>query len=189
VQDLTTDHSRAAKALRLPLSSPGVMPSPYLSLKDLLKRWPGSPNRREVVLVTSGVDPLGDMGPMNPYLDGAVEDAQRQGIIVYAIYTPGSGHVGHSFWRSTWGQNHLAQLAEETGGESYMLGLASPVSFAPYLEEIGARLAHQYRVTFSMKAEEKGGLRSLRFATELPNTELVGATRVYVPAAHEQPSR
>lgn len=188
-QDLTTNHSLTSKTLRLPLSFPGVMASPYLSLSDLIKRWPGNSSRREVVLVTSGVDPLGGMGPMNPYLDNAIEDAQRHGIIVYAIYTPAAGHAGHSFWRLNWGQNHLAQIAEETGGEAYMLGFGPPVSFAPYLDEITAHLAHQYRVTFLMKPENKRGLRNVRFATEVPNAELVSASRVYVPADGEAQRR
>src|SRR5579863_6811792 len=82
VQNLTTDHARAAHGLRLPMWTAG--PSPYLSLSDLIKRWPGSSARREVVLVTSGVDSLGGSGPINPYLDTAIEDAQRSGIVVYA---------------------------------------------------------------------------------------------------------
>ena len=55
VQELTADHGAAGKALRLPLASAGVMPSPYLSLKDLIKHWPDSANRREVVLISSGI--------------------------------------------------------------------------------------------------------------------------------------
>jgi len=183
-KDLTPNHSEAAKALRLPLSYGGAMTSPYLSLTDLIKRWPATSDRREVVFITSGIDPLGDMGTMNPYMDTAIEEAQRQGIIVYAIYTPTLGHAQHSFWRLTWAQNHLAQLAEETGGESYMLGFGPPVSFAPDLESIAARLAHQYRVSLLMKAEDKGALRNVKFATQVPNAELVAPSRIFVPAAH-----
>jgi len=165
------------------------MASPYLSLSDLIKRWPESSARHEVVMVTSGVDPLGGFGPMNPYLDAAIEHAQRAGILVYAIYMPAAGHAGHSFFRMNWAQNHLAQLADETGGEAYMLGFGPPVSFAPYLEEIAAHLAHQYRVTFLMKPESKAGFRGVRFSTEVPNAELVAAARVYVPAATDLPRR
>jgi hypothetical protein len=56
VQNLTSDHSLAAKALRLPLGIRGVNASPYLSLTDLVKRWPTSPARRAVIVVTDGVD-------------------------------------------------------------------------------------------------------------------------------------
>ena len=79
---------------------------------------------------------------------------------MYAIYTPSAGHFGHSFWRLNWGQNHLAQIAEETGGESYMLGFGPPVSFAPYLTEVAEHLAHQYLVTFLIKPGEKAGFQA-----------------------------
>lgn len=183
VQNLTPDHTHAARSLRLPLSSGGVMSSPYLSLSDLIKRWPGNSKRREVILVSSGVDPLGGLGPTNPYLDTSIEHAQRSNVVVYAIYMPSAGHGGHSFFRMNWAQSHLAQLAEETGGEAYMLGFGPPVSFAPYLDEITVRLANQYRVTFLVKPEGKGRLRDVRFSTEVPNAEIVGPSRVYVPAA------
>jgi len=183
VQNLTSDHEQAAHRLRLPLSSGGVSPSPYLSLSDLIKRWPPSSARREVIMVTSGVDPLGGFGPTNPYLDSAIGDAQRSGVVVYAIYMPAAGHAGHSFFRMNWGQNYLAQLAEETGGEAYMLGFGPPVSFEPYLDEITAHLAHQYRAQLAMKPGNKGSLRNVRLTTEVPNAEIVAAARVYVPAA------
>src|ERR1700722_19405079 len=56
LQNLTTDHAAAAKALRLPTGGVGAYGSPYLSVIDLMKRWPESKNRREVVMVTDGID-------------------------------------------------------------------------------------------------------------------------------------
>jgi hypothetical protein len=179
-QNLTTDHSRAAKALRLPF---GTSSSPYLSLSELIKRWPESAARREVVMVTSGADPLGGTGVMNPYLDAAIEDSQRAGIIVYAIYTPGTGHSAHSYWRMNWGQNYLAELADETGGEAYMLGSGNPVSIAPYLEDITARFTHQHRISFLANAEGKPGFKSVKFMTEVPNAEIVAASKIHIPAS------
>ena len=183
LQNPTTDHVVAAKALRLPLGYSGVMPSPFLALSDLIKRWPASTGRREVLLVSSGADPMGG-GISDPYLYSAIEHAQRAGVIVYAIYTPASGHEGHSFFQMNWGQNHLAQIAEETGGESYMLGFGPPRAFEPYLAELSEHLVHQYVVTFLANAGAKAGFQSVRFATEVPNTEIVSANRVYVPVAH-----
>lgn len=180
-QRLTTDHTLAAKALRLPLGSAGISPSPFLSLSDLIKRWPVSTARREIVLVSSGIDPLGGE-LIDPYLDTAIEQAQRAGIVIYTIYTPAAGHFGHSFWLINWGQNHLTQLAEETGGESYMIGFGPTVSFAPYLRQIGDHLANQYLARFLMKPHNKAGLQAVRFATEVPNADLVAASKVYVPA-------
>jgi len=45
-QNFTNDHA-AAKALRLPLGSAGAYGSPYLSVIDLMKRWPDTMNRRD----------------------------------------------------------------------------------------------------------------------------------------------
>lgn len=177
---MTTDHSLAAKAVRLPS---GISSSPWLSLSELIKYWPESPGRREVLMVTSGTDPLGDMGPVdNPYLDSAIADAQRAGIIVYGIYVPAEGHTGHSFWRLSWAQSHLGQMADETGGEAYMMGFGQPVSIAPYLADLTGRLSHQYRIAFLAKTEGKPGLTAIRLTTEVPNAEIVSANRVYVPA-------
>lgn len=179
-EELTKDHGRAAKALRLPV---GASSSPYLSLSELIKQWPESTARREVLMVTSGTDPLGGDGVINPYLDTAIEDAQRAGIVVYAIYTPSTGHEAHSYWRMYWGQNYLAELADDTGGEAYMLGFGAPVSIGPYLADITEHLTHQYRLTFLARTDEKPGLRSVKLTTEVPNAEIVAASKVYVPAA------
>ena len=44
--------------MRLPLGSTGASDSPYLSLISLLKGWPENKMRREVLMVTDGVDRL-----------------------------------------------------------------------------------------------------------------------------------
>ncbi len=180
-QNPSADHDKAAKALRLPLGYPGVSPSPFLSLSDLIKHWPANAARHEVVLVSSGIDPLGG-DIQNPYLDAAIQDAQRAGIIVYTIYTPAAGHFGHDYWRINWGQNHLTQIADETGGESYMIGFGPAVSFAPYLDEIADHLANQYMVKFLTEPGKKASFRAVRFTTEVTNADLVAARKVYVPA-------
>src|SRR6202041_1200823 len=65
-QNLTNDHALAAKALRLPIGN-GAYASPYLSLGDLMKRWPESSDRRESLMITSGIDPLGGGCRNDPY--------------------------------------------------------------------------------------------------------------------------
>lgn len=182
VQNFTKDHAQAGKALRMPLSSSGVSASPYLSISDLIKRWPESAARREVFVVSSGIDPL-YRGPDDPYLKEAIERAQRAGIQIYAIYASGSGHFGHSFRRFNWGQSNLSQLADETGGEFYVQGFQTPIAFKPFLDQFADRLRHQYRLTFLAKPEKKAAYQHIRLETEVPNAELVAADRVYVPAA------
>jgi hypothetical protein len=181
VQNLTTNHAQAAKALRLPLGTVGAMASPYLSIGDLIKRWPEGKVRREILVVSDGIDRFGGVGPANPYVDTTIEQAQRAGIIIHAVYATGVGHYGHTFWRFYWGQNYLSKMASETGGEAYFLGFGNPVSFAPFLEDLTRRLTHQYLLTFLGKPEKKPGLQSVKLRTEVPNAELVAADRVYVP--------
>src|SRR5713101_1102790 len=54
-QDFTTDHTLAAKALRIPIGG-GALSSPYLALQDLTKRWPSTGERRSILLFSSGID-------------------------------------------------------------------------------------------------------------------------------------
>jgi hypothetical protein len=182
VQNLTTDHAQAAKSLRLPLGNAGAMASPYLSIGDLIKRWPESKVRREMLVVSDGIDRFGGVGPANPYVDTAIEQAQRAGIILYAIYATGVGHFGHTFWRFNWGQNYLSQMASETGGEAYFLGFETPVSFAPYLEDLTRKLNHQYLLVFLARPQKKAGLQKVKVRTEVSNAELIAADKVWVPA-------
>jgi hypothetical protein len=183
VQNLTDDHGKAAKTLRLPLGFAGVNASPYFSVTDLIKRWPGVPVRREILMISDGIDRYGPGGASDPYVDEAVEQAQRAGIVIFSIYTPGEGHFGHTFWRINWGQNYLSQLSDETGGESFYLGSEAPVSFSPYLDDLGRRLLHQYLLTFQAKPVKKAGMQGVKLRTEVPNAELVAADRAYVPAS------
>ncbi|HXM67965.1 MAG TPA: hypothetical protein VN911_14625 [Candidatus Acidoferrum sp.] len=184
-QSPTGDHALAAKALRLPMGAGGANASPYFALSDLVKRWPESAARREVFMATDGIDLYYGGGDLqDPYLDAAIDDALRAGIIVYAIYTPGAGHVGHSYWQNYWGQMYLSRVADETGGESYYIGFTGgPVRFDPYLEDMENRLDHQYLLAFNAKPQKKNGWQRIKVTTEVPNAELVSAHRMWVPAA------
>jgi len=182
-QDLTSDHALASKALRLPLGVPGINGSPYFSLGDLIKHWPEGAPRREVLMITDGIDRYWGNGPEDPYVPAVIEQAQRAGVIVFGIYTPGVGHFGHSYWSAYWGQYNLSQTVEETGGEGYYIGFyGPPVTFVPYLDDLAQRLTRQYLLTFLAKPENKAGMQRVRLRTEVPNAELVAADSVYVPA-------
>jgi hypothetical protein len=66
VENLTADHDKVANAVRLPLGTLSAQDSIYLSLVDLMKRWPESKVRREVLLIGDGIDRLRG----NPYGSG-----------------------------------------------------------------------------------------------------------------------
>jgi hypothetical protein len=184
LQELTDDHALASKALRLPLGSGGANASPYFALQDLIKRWPEHNERREVLMITNGSDHLWGNRPGNSYVDNALAQAQRAGIVVYSIYTPGGqgGRGRRAFGRMNWGQNYLTQIADGTGAQAYYLGNGAPVSFIPYLDDLSNRLQHQYLLTFQAKAEKKAGMQGVKVTTEVPNAVLVSASSVYVPA-------
>jgi hypothetical protein len=154
-QDLTTDHRQAVNSLRIPLGSPGVYGSPYLSAIDLMKRWPDNSNRREILMITDGIDRLHDwphrrgLDLISPDVGAASTVAQRTGTIIHSIYTRGVGCRGSNYWQVTNGQNAMAKLADETGGESFFLGVGEPVSFRPYLDRLQSSLDNRYRLEFN----------------------------------------
>jgi len=180
-QPLTADHDLAAKALRLPTGPPGIAASPYSALTELIHKWPTSRAAREVVLISSGIDPDFGAGPQNPYLEHAIDTAERGDVVVYAIYYPGAG-AGRG--RLTfWGENYLAQISQDTGGELYWIGPQQPVSLAPFLDQVTARLNGQYLLTFLARPVSKAGLRALSVKSELPHVKITAPSQVYVPAS------
>jgi len=184
VQSLTSDHAAAAKSLRLPMGFGGAEASPYISISDLVKKWPASKARHEAFLVSDGVDRLYGSGDLlDPYLEATIDDAVRAGIIISAVYTPGVGHFGHSYWQNYWGQMYMSELADKTGGEAYYIGFTgAPTTFAPYLDNFSHRLQHQYWLGFVPKPPKKSGFVSIRLRSEVQGVDLVSAGRVYVSA-------
>lgn len=182
LQDPTSDHDQAAKVLRLPMGIGGANASPYFSLSDLVKRWPQSNERRAVLMVSDGIDRYYGTGDLqDPYLEAAIDEAAKAGIIVSAIYSPGAGHYGHSYWQNYWGQIYLSELADRTGGEAYYIGFTgAPVTFTPYLDSLNRRLGNQYLLEFLAKPPKKAGWAQIRLRTEVHNVDLVSAGRAWV---------
>jgi len=188
VQNFTADHAASAKALRLPLSSAGAYGSPYLSVIDLMNRWPAGNNRREIVMVTDGIDrarrgiPSRAMN-INPDVDSAADVAMRTRTIIHTIYTPGIGRWYRNYWEATNGQLSISKLSDVTGGESYYLGLQNPVSFTPYLDQLQRILENQYLLSFSATPGNKAGWQYVSLNTELAGVEFALANAVWVQAA------
>jgi len=188
-QNLSTDHEAAAKSLRLPMGYAGAFGSPYLSAIDLMKRWPDTENRKEIVMITDGVDRARRAIPtrglyVNPDVDSAAEVAMKTGTMIHTIYTPGTGHSARNYWRATSGQLDLAKLADITGGESYYLGLGAPVSFRPYLDQLQKTLDNQYLLSFNARPTKKADLRYVSLNTEVAGVDFGVADAVWVPAAN-----
>jgi hypothetical protein len=184
VQDFTNDHELAAKALRLPLGSGGAFSSPYLALLDLMKRLPSSADRRAILQFSSGIDYFrGDFWIRPPDLDSTISLAQKQNINIWTIYAPDAGHRARGFFLTSRAQSYLTQLSDETGAESYYLGIGEPVTFKPYFDELSLHLSNQYLLTFRGDGGAKGRFQRVKVHTELPHVEFLHAPQVFLPPA------
>ena len=199
-QNFTADHDLAAKAVRLPFGRLSTMDSPYLSLISLVKGWPQQNVRREVLMVTDGIDRLrgnptsSRLGPnygpayhsmstISPDVNSASEISQRYNVLVYSLYAVGVGRAARSSWDLQVGLSALTKLADETGGDCFSLGTSSLVSFKPYLERFQKMLDNQYYVVFQAVPKKKAGLQQVNLTTEVPNSEIAAPDNAWVPAA------
>jgi len=180
---LTTDHESVLRGLHLTASGEaGISGSPYFCLSDLAKNWPSADARarREVVMITDGVDYY-DMryDPEDPYVQTAVDDAVRARLMVYAIYWQSGDRFDRTNYGAGAGQNLLAQIAENTGGNSYWQGAGNPVSFAPYFADIDRRLNNQYELDFMTVVGDKPQMQTIRL-TVSAHAKVTAPQEVYV---------
>ena len=156
-QNPTADHALAAKALRLTSGPPGSNASPYFCLSDLAKHWPSEDpkNRREVLLVTDGIDRYNlRYDPEDPYLQAAITDSQKAGLIVYSIYFRDTGGLDNSGYETNAGQSLLTQVYRPQ--EANSTGKASAIrQFQPYLEDLSKRLENQYELAARSKSKQE----------------------------------
>ena len=177
----STDHKAVSEKLRLSEGNGGDSPSIYLSLADLASKWqPAGPARREVLVITSGIDTL-HPGLQDPYFDSTIDKVQRAGVEVYTIYD-GSSRYGFSFGGET-SQSKLIQVATETGGQSFMQGPTTPISIAEYLNQLGSDFNHQYLLTFTTDPSKhaKGELRNIEVRLEQRDLKVSYPHAVFVP--------
>jgi hypothetical protein len=181
-QDFTQDHSLLTKAIRLPVGIGALGSSPYLSMLDMLKRWPNTGPRRSILLVSSGIDYFRGsfFGAFYPDLDSVIQRAEKQNTNIWSIYYPSAGHRGHSFYLVNYAQNNLSKLSQDTGAESFFL-IGAPVSIKPYLDEISTHLNNQYLLTFAGSGGSKGKFQNVKVKTELPDVEFFTPAAVFMP--------
>jgi len=122
------------------------------------------------------------LGFISPDVDSASTVAQRTGTIIHTIFTRGVGRWGSNFWEITNGQNSMAKLSDETGGESYYLGTQNAVSFRPYLDSLQRGFDNRYLLEFNAVPGGKPGLQYVKLTTEVAGVELNSADSVWVNA-------
>jgi hypothetical protein len=193
----STDHEKVVSQLHLPT---GPRSNPYFCLSDLSHRWPpGAPGvRHEVLLLTDGVDPNGPQtspdnprldssnsrldssalraDPEDPYVQAAINDSIRAGLVVYTIY-----------WRSgiadstSLGTNNLMTLVTDaSGGANYGVGMSNQVSFQPFLQDLERRLENQYELDFSARLDRKPAVEDMKIKVEGISLQATAPQRVYV---------
>jgi VWFA-related protein len=159
-QKFTNDLERAAKSLRIPLSSTAASPyNPFSLTRDAVKRFESQPvGRRAVLVVSDGIDlsrGLTNSSPGQSFdLERVVNEAQRLGVAVYSMYAPSVGG-GDSLLVSN-GQGSLQRLSDETGGRAFFQGMGAPVSLDQYLRELDALLSRQFALTYLSTHPDKG---------------------------------
>jgi hypothetical protein len=181
-QAFTADHELAASALRLPEAMAGENGSPYFALSDLAKHWPSkeSTDRRAVLMLTDGVDRYYETGTIeDPYVDAAMQDSLKDGMLVYSIYLRGVGDGRRGGGEVTnFAQSRLIEVSQETGGQAYFQAFSDPVTITPFLNDFQARLANQYQVTLEVLNEK--GVQPVKLRTELPGLKIQSPTHIYV---------
>jgi hypothetical protein len=186
---LTANKEMALRELQLPSGTPGSSASPYFCLSDLAKHWPSraSNARREVIMVTNGVDnyePRYD--PNDPYVQAAIRDSLKAGLVVNSIYWTNSGWFGHTAYAANTGQNLLIMVAQATGGKMFWQGLGNPVSFQPYFKDLLKRFGAQYELSFTSEMQErKPYVANLKLKVHAPDARVDAPNQVWVTNAAE----
>jgi hypothetical protein len=90
-----------------------------------------------------------------------------------------------NFWDANNGQMGIGRLSDETGAESFYLGVQAPVSFKPYLDQIEKDLGNQYLLTFGAQPGKSEGLQNVSVDTDVTGAELVSADSAWVPSSNK----
>jgi hypothetical protein len=182
-QPLTANKATALQSLRLPSGPAGISASPYFCLSDLAKKWPSSnrENRREVVMITDGVDPYNlRFDPDNPYVQAAIDDSIRAGLIVNSIYWHDAGRYDRGPYQNNAGESLLDQVTQVTGGKAYWQGIGNPVSFRPFFDDLNRRLQNQYELGFEAPAKSKPEIESLKVKLSEPAVKVDAPQKVLI---------
>ena len=181
-----TDPQSALKGLHLP-AGPGS--SPYFSISDLAERWPslGGQNphaRREVVLLSDGVDPNNRrFDPDDPYVQSAIHDAVRAGLVIYSLYWRSRPEDAENSMSANGGQSLLGELTQATGGFSYWSGTGNPVSFQPFFADLMRRFASQYALEFAARPDRKPSIQNLKLKVDALGVQVTAPQQTFVPVA------
>jgi hypothetical protein len=148
-QPFTDDLEKAARSLRIPISSEAVSPfNPYVEVVEALKKFEGEGKNRNVVLLVSdgldssrGLDVSSTISSID--LQRAVREANRRNVTVYSFYAPTVGLTSQNRVLASYGQSALNRLSNETGGRAFFQGTTGFVTFDSYFDRLREALNDQ----------------------------------------------
>jgi len=180
-QQPTQNREQAVQALNTPTGNKPT--TPFNALADLIRSWKPDSSRHAVLMISNGIDPTPGAGPQDASAEAAIQEAQRAGVTVYAIYHPSADYETADRSRIYTGQVQLAHVAIETGGEAYFLGFGPLPSLRPFLADIADHLANQYLLEFLAKPGEASELQEINVKSKLSDVEIIAPSRVWVEAS------
>jgi hypothetical protein len=145
-QPFTSDLNRAARSLRVPLSSTAASAfNPYVevieALRDFNADWKG---KNAVLLISDGLDTSRGFDTTSAGrtldLERAIKHANNRNVSVYAFYAPGVGLTSRSRLAASYGQSSLNRLANDTGGKAFFQGTTGFVTFDSYFQRLSRTL-------------------------------------------------
>jgi len=182
VEQPTRDHERATRALQAPSGS--IAANPYCALSSLIDTWKNKSLRREIVMVTSGMDDSSS-GVVCTNAETTIRDAERAGVMIYMLYNPKAGYASEKWSKVDSGIVDLAHVSYETGGEAYFTSHTPPATIAPFLADITEHLAHQYLVKFRLTPGPESGFQTIHITSGTIDQELMKPDKIWVPGPAE----
>lgn len=175
-QKFTDDLDQAASSLRIVISNSSFGGNPYEGVREATKRFDALPaGRRALLLISDGLDisrGLDDLYSLqNLALEQAILNAQRRSIAVYSFYTTGSLTENPTSRFNLIGQSLLSKLSDETGGRAFFQGTQAPVSFEPFLKDLGITLTRQFALTY-LSTHMKKGFHKVKITSTNPQIKI-----------------
>ena len=176
-QKFTEDLDKAAKSLRVISGASASAPfNPYVQIAEAVDRFNNLPTgRRAMLVVSDGLDVSRGVESATPGqsvdLDRAILRAQRAGVAVYSIYAATSATRNGNSRLVGMAQGSLNKLSDDTGGRAYFSGTSTPVSFAPFLRELGGNLSRQFALTF-LSTDAGKDFRRIEITSDNPDVKI-----------------
>ncbi len=180
---LTADHKKALGELHLPA---GPSTNPYFCISSLAQKWPSQDHaaRREVLMFSDGIDPENPrFDPDDLYVQSAIRDSVRAGIVIYTIYWRGQPAASQTSLTVDGGQSLMNELSDATGGYNYWSGSGNPVSFQPFFDDLLRRFDNQYALDFTARLDRKPAVESAKIKVEGIGLQVTAPQRVFVRPA------